>query len=92
MVVAQAPHRLSVDPSGSHRLNLNTLSPSKAARRGFSIRRLQTRADIAAINTLYCSRRMAAVDPIETWARRADRKLVYVLAEDQVSGEIVGVA
>ena len=92
MVVAQAPHRLFVDPSEAYRLNLNTYRPSKAARRGFSIRRLQTRADIAAINTLYRSRRMVAVDPIETWARRADRKLVYVLAEDQVSGEIVGVA
>lgn len=92
VVVAQAPHQLFVDPSEAYRLNLSSYRPSKAARRGFTIRRLRTRADIAAINALYRSRRMVAVDPAHLWACRAERQLIYALAEDIATGEIVGVA
>lgn len=92
VVVAQAPHQLFVDPSEAYRLNLSSYRPSKAARRGFTIRRLRTRADIAAINALYRSRRMVPVDPAHLWASRADRQLIYALAEDVATGEIVGVA
>lgn len=92
VVVAQAPQQLFVDPSEAYRLNLNSYRSSRATRRSFTIRRLRTRADIAAINALYRARRMVPVDPVQLWSGRADRRLVYVLAEDHESGEIIGVA
>jgi GNAT-family acetyltransferase (TIGR03103 family) len=92
VVVAQAPQQLFVDPSEAFRLNLASYRPSRAGRRCYTIRRLRTRADIAAINAIYRARRMVPVDPAMVWNRHADRRLVYVLAEDRVSGEIIGVA
>ncbi len=92
VVVAQAPQQLFVDPSEAFRLTLASYRPSAARRRGFTMRRLRTRADIAAINAIYRSRRMVPVDAQRVWTRRADRTLIYALAEDQVSGEVLGVA
>ncbi|MCO5103872.1 N-acetylglutaminylglutamine synthetase [Simplicispira suum] len=92
VVVAQAPQQLFVDPSEAFRLTLASYRPSPARRRGFTVRRLRTRADIAAINAIYRSRRMVPVDPQRVWARRADRTMIYALAEDQASGEVLGVA
>lgn len=92
VVVAHAPQQLFIDPSEAYRLNFNNYRPSKLTRRGFTIRRLRTRADIAAINTLYRARRMVPVDTQHVWSKRADRRLIYALAEDRVNGEIIGVA
>jgi GNAT-family acetyltransferase (TIGR03103 family) len=92
LVVAHAPQQLFVDPSEAFRLKLGSYHPSKARRSGFTIRRLRTRADIAAINALYRGRRMVPVDAADVWARRADRRRIYALAEDRHSGEVIGVA
>ncbi len=92
VVVAQAPQQLFVDPSEAFRLQLNGYRPSAASRRGFTLRRLRTRADIAAINALYRARRMVPVDAAQVWRQRADRRLTYALAEDKHSGEVIGVA
>lgn len=92
VIVAQAPQQLFIDPSEAFRLNLNSYRPAKPTRRGFTVRRLRTRADIAAINALYRARRMVPVDAPRLWAERNARSLSYVLAEDRVSGEIIGVA
>ncbi|MDD2885243.1 MAG: N-acetylglutaminylglutamine synthetase [Dechloromonas sp.] len=92
VVVAQAPQQLFVDPSEAFRLQLNSYRPSPARPRGFTLRRLRTRADIAAINALYRGRRMVPVDAALVWRQRADRRLTYALAEDKLSGEVIGVA
>ncbi len=92
VVVAQAPQQLFVDPSETYRLNFNSYRPAKATPRGFTIRRLRTRADIAALNALYRARRMVPVDPQFVWSHRTARHLVYALAEDRDSGEVIGVA
>ncbi len=92
VVVSHAPQQLFVDPSEALRLPLSTYVPRRHRRQGFTVRRLRARADIAAINAIYRSRRMVPVDPAEVWARRADPSLVYVLAEDLQSGEVIGVA
>jgi len=92
VVVAQAPQQLFVDPSEAYRLWLSAYRPEAAARRAFTLRRWRTRADLAAVNALYRGRGMVPVDAAGLWRRRAERKLIYVLAEDRVSGEILGVA
>ncbi len=92
VVVACAPQRLFVDPSETFRLWLGSYTPATALRRGFTVRRLRSRADVAAINVIYRARGMVPVDPAMVWGRRGQRSLLYVLAEDRASGEVVGVA
>ncbi|HRP77389.1 MAG TPA: N-acetylglutaminylglutamine synthetase [Rhodocyclaceae bacterium] len=92
VVVASAPQQLFLDPSDAFRLQLSAYRPRAAARRGFTLRRLRTRSDIAAINTLYRARNMVPVDAQQVWKAHASRVITYALAEDKVSGEIVGVA
>lgn len=92
VVVSHAPQQLFVDPSETFRLALNTYAPQRARRQGFAIRRLRSRADVAAINAIYRARRMVPVDPARVWGERGDRTTVYVLAEDRQSGEVLGVA
>lgn len=92
VVVSHAPQQLFVDPSETFRLALNAYTPQRARRQGFTIRRLRSRADVAAINAIYRARRMVPVDPARVWGDRGDRATTYVLAEDRHSGEVLGVA
>lgn len=92
LVVASAPQQLFLDPSDALRLQLAGYRTHSPRRRGFTMRRLRTRSDVAAINTLYRLRRMVPVDPQRVWRERASRAITYALAEDRVSGEVLGVA
>lgn len=92
VVVSHAPQQLFIDPSETFRLALNAYVPQRARRQGFVIRRLRSRADVAAINAIYRARRMVPVDAIGLWGQRADRCTVQVLAEDLKTGEVLGVA
>lgn len=92
VVVAQAPQQLFLDPSDALRLDLSSYRTGSASRRGFTVRRLRTRTDVAAINALYRARNMVAVDTRRVWAARASRSITYALAEDRASGDVVGVA
>ena len=92
VVVAQAPQQLFVDPSEVFRLQLGGYHPRRATRSGFTLRRLRTRSDVAAINALYRSRKMVPVDAAAVWQQRADRRITWALAENRSNGEIIGVA
>lgn len=92
VVVAQAPQQLFLDPSDAFRLQLAGYRTGAPLRRGFALRRLRTRSDVAAINALYRARGMVAVDAARVWRARASRAITYALAEDKESGEIIGVA
>lgn len=92
VAVASAPQQLFLDPSDAFRLHLSAYRTQRAARRGFNLRRLRTRADVAAVNALYRTRRMVPVDPQRVWRERANRTVTYALAEDCSTGEVIGVA
>jgi GNAT-family acetyltransferase (TIGR03103 family) len=92
VVVSHAPMQLFIDPSETFRLTLNTYTPQRAARRGFTVRRLRSRSDVVAINAIYRARRMVPVDPALVWNERAGRQIFYALAEDRLTGEVIGVA
>jgi len=92
VVVSHAPAQLFIDPSETFRLALNAYTPQRATRRGYTIRRLRSRADVAAINAIYRARRMVPVDPARVWGQRAERQIVYALAEDSQTGDVIGVA
>lgn len=92
VVVAHAPQDLFIDPSETYRLWLNHYRTQRAARRGFTVRRLRTRSDIAAANAIYRARRMVPLDPAVAWSQRGQRHIEHVLAEDRATGEVIGVA
>ena len=92
VAVACAPQQLFVDPSEAFRLWLGGYRSAHPSRRGFTLRRLRTRADVAAISALYRSRQMVPVDIPRVWRERASRAITYAIAEDRASGEIIGVA
>ncbi len=76
VVVSHAPMQLFIDPSETFRLSLSTYTPQRAARRGFTVRRLRSRSDVVAINTIYRARRMVPVDPSLVWNERAGRQIL----------------
>ncbi|WP_230970543.1 N-acetylglutaminylglutamine synthetase [Nitrogeniibacter aestuarii] len=92
LVVNHAPQELFLDPSESYRRHLGDYHPKRASRRGFTVRRLRTRSDVAAINALYRSRQMVPVDTKRVWRDRISRETTWAIAEDQTTGEIIGVA
>ena len=92
LVVNHAPQELFLDPSESYRRHLGDYHPQRASRRGFTVRRLRTRSDVAAINALYRSRQMVPVDTNRVWRDRVSRETTWAIAEDQTTGEIIGVA
>lgn len=91
VVISCAPQRLFLNPADAYRLWFDQYVPDAPGRKGFTIRRLQSRADIAAINAIYRARQMVRVDPSSVWEARSGRQLLCVLAED-ATGDVLGVA
>ncbi|MES2818041.1 MAG: N-acetylglutaminylglutamine synthetase [Pseudomonadota bacterium] len=88
-VLAQAPQQLFLDPSDTLRLWFSDYRPARRPFRGFSIRRVQSDADWAAVNCLYQARGMLQVDPKQLTPRE-DGGPDYWLAEDEASAVVVG--
>jgi len=90
VVLAEAPQELFLDPSHTFRLNLALYRPSTRQPRGYFIRRLSSRADAEAINTIYAARGMVPVRPEFFWSQRDSREITVFVAEDAGNGEILG--
>jgi GNAT-family acetyltransferase (TIGR03103 family) len=92
LVLAESPSELFLDPSLLMRRPLEAQRDAAAGEPapGVIIRPLSTRADIAAINRLYAMRRMVPLDAAVVWAQRQSQSLIYLVAEDEGSGEVVG--
>ncbi|MDO1559210.1 N-acetylglutaminylglutamine synthetase [Brevundimonas sp. 2R-24] len=90
VIMAGAPQEVFLDPSHTFRLDLSTYRPARRRPKGFHVRRLATEADAQAVNRIYASRRMVTAPPEFIWSRRDDRALTYLVAEDEISGEIIG--
>jgi GNAT-family acetyltransferase (TIGR03103 family) len=90
LVLAEAPANLFLDPSLIFRRPLGAMHPTDSTAPGIVIRPLATRADIAAINRLYAMRNMVPLDPKVVWAKRNAEAIVYLVAEDENTGEIIG--
>lgn len=88
-VLAQSPQQLFLDPSDTLRLWFSDYRPATRVYRGFRIRRVQSEADWAAINSLYQARNMLPVDPALLTARHKGGP-VYWMAEDEDSGAVIG--
>lgn len=98
LLLAEAPQTLFLDPSLLFRRTLDegdaAAAPANGAAgaAGVTIRRLSTRADIAAINRLYAARHMVPLDPATVWRQRDHDAVVYLIAEDEATGDIIGSA
>lgn len=92
LVLAEAPANLFLDPSLIFRRKLDPSLPVDDPAPGVVIRSLATRADIAAINRLYLTRGMVPLDQKTVWHQLGTEALVYLVAEDESSGEIIGSA
>jgi GNAT-family acetyltransferase (TIGR03103 family) len=90
LVLAEAPSTLFLDPSLIFRRELDIESSPDAPVAGVSIRRLSTRADIAAMNRLYSMRGMVSVDPQTVWQQRQSEAMTYFIAEDERTGDVIG--
>jgi GNAT-family acetyltransferase (TIGR03103 family) len=92
LVLAEAPTELFLDPSLLLRRKLDPQQAIDGPAPGVVIRPLTTRADIAAINRLYGMRGMVPLSPKVVWAQRHSDALVYLVAEDERTGDVIGSA
>jgi GNAT-family acetyltransferase (TIGR03103 family) len=92
LVLAEAPANLFLDPSLIFRRALGEGQVAEPILPGIIIRPVATRADIAAINRLYAMRNMVPMDPKIVWEKRHSEAIVYLVAEDENTGEIIGSA
>jgi GNAT-family acetyltransferase (TIGR03103 family) len=90
VMLAVAPQELFLDPSHTFRLDLSQYRPSRRTARGFTIRRLASRADADAVNRIYAARNMVTVPPEFFWEKRNARAITYFVAEDNITGAVIG--
>ncbi|TPW27848.1 N-acetylglutaminylglutamine synthetase [Martelella alba] len=90
VVLATAPQEIFLDPSHTYRLDLSTYRAASKPTQGFFIRRLTSEIDAQAINRIYAARGMVQVRPDFFWRQRDARSLVYFVAEDEHTGEVLG--
>ncbi len=92
VVISIAPQELFLDPSHTFRLWLDRYHVGAERPQGFIVRRMLSRRDAEAINTLYGRRHMVRTDPEFLWEHRESRILTYLVAEDLRSGAVIGTA
>ena len=90
VLLSHAPQEVFLDPSHTFRLDLSTYEPSDRALAGFRVRPIETQADADAINRIYASRNMVTVPPQFFLCERNPDPLIYLVAEDEGTGAVVG--
>lgn len=90
VAIAAAPQELFLDPSHTYRLDLSHYRPSRRSVRGFAVRRVSTQSDANEVNRIYATRNMVQVRPDFFWSSRDARALIHLVAEDEVTGNIIG--
>lgn len=91
VVLALHPHKLFLDPSHTFRLWLADYQSSRTSHMGFVVSSVQSDADVKALNRIYAARHMVTVDPDFLMKHRRSRKLVYLVAKDRATKEVIGV-
>ncbi len=89
VMLSAAPLELFLDPSHTFRLDL-AAHAAKDVRRGYTVRRVANEEDAEAVNRIYATRGMVPVRPDFFWRRRDSRAFVYLVAEDDATGTVIG--
>jgi len=90
VLLAAAPHELFLDPSHAFRLSLADLKRTDRRPGGFTVRRIASAADADGVNRIYAARGMVPIRPDFFWGRPNGSAILHLVAEDDVSGAIVG--
>ena len=90
VLLAQAPQEVFLDPSHTYRLDLSVYRAARRQPRGFTVRRLASQGDAEAINRIYAARKMVQARPDFMWSQREGSALTYLVAEDSVTGQVIG--
>ena len=90
VLLASAPQEVFLDPSHTFRLELATYRAGRRQPRGFTVRRLVSEQDAQDVNRIYTARGMVPAPPDFIWSHRDDRSLTYLVAEDAVTGAVIG--
>jgi GNAT-family acetyltransferase (TIGR03103 family) len=91
VVLSFAPLELFLDPSHTYRLWMTAYRPARRRSQGFHIRPVRAQEEIEALNRIYAYHGMMTVDPIFLWNNRRSRKLCYLVAIDDHTGDLLGV-
>ena len=89
VVLSYAPQQLFLDPSDMLRLDLADFE-AEVPNGGIEIRRIAQEAEAEAINDLYLKRDMVPSDANFIWRQRDAEKIVYLVAVDTHSGQVLG--
>ena len=91
VLLANAPLELFLDPSHTFRLELAPDSENGGREaRGFTVRQMVPRTDTDDVNRIYAARRMVPVPPEFFERKAADPAFIYLVAEDERTGGVVG--
>jgi len=90
VLLASAPQEVFLDPSHTFRMDLATYRPGRRQPRGFTVRRLVSEQDAEEVNRIYAARGMVPAPADFIWSHRDDRNLTYLVAEDAVTGAVIG--
>lgn len=89
VLIAQYPTELFVDPSHTYRLDLGGYQPA-ADQHPAIVRRLRDERDVQRQNEIYATTGMLRAEPELVLANAGGRAMHYLVAEDPVTGEILG--
>ncbi len=90
VLLAMAPDRLFLDPSHTYRVLSARYAPPESSEAGFTVRVVETLADVEAINRIYATRNMVSSDPSFVLDQLGEPTRMYLLAEDVRTGEVLG--
>ncbi len=90
LVLAAAPQTLFLDPSDTYRLDLEKPLLEQVETEGVTVEPVHTREQAEAVNDLYLKREMVPTDPEHIWKTRGDEELVYLVAIEERTGNVVG--
>jgi GNAT-family acetyltransferase (TIGR03103 family) len=90
VLVSKAPQELFLDPSHTYRLFLEQHDADRGSRTGLVVRELRDEADAEALNRLLSVNGMITAPSDTLLANRRSEVFVYLVAEDEDTGEIVG--
>ncbi len=90
VILALAPQELFLDPSHTYRLWVDQYRHGGSRPKGLLIRRIRSRTDANEINRIYATHHMVQTDPEYIVSHKNSRVLLYLVAEDTATGNIVG--
>lgn len=89
VVLALSPQKLFLDPSDTLRLDLDDYERAECPA-GIVIERVDSVEEATAINNLYRVCNMVPSQDHFIWRHRESKKLIYLIARDESSGDVIG--